>query len=450
MITMPLSQAADIVGGRLAGEDGVFRGLCHDTRTLRPGQLFVALHGERTDGHRFVDHAIASGAAGTLVEGEAKAEPAIIVEDSLTALGALAAGWRQKFDLPLIAITGSNGKTTVRSMTASILQQQFDCLSTHGNFNNEIGLPLSLSMLNADHQRAVIEMGAGRPGDIAYLCRIARPLICLINNASAAHLEGMGSVRQIAETKGELVANLSVDGIAVLNVDDDHFGLWKAMSTGAKVVTFGLEDNADVALLARTANADGSQSISIRTPFWKGDLRLHCLGVHNAVNALAATAAALAAGATKESVVAGLEAFRPVDARLQRRQLEAGWTLIEDSYNANPASVEAGVDVLCEQSSPTVLVLGDMAELGPDAEALHFQVGARAKRAGVDHLLGVGPLSRHAVQAFGENGRHFASKDELVAALLDIMESGGTCLVKGSRSARMEDVGQKLEARGCY
>lgn len=450
MITMHLSEAARLTGGRLHGDDAAFRGLCHDTRTLKSGQLFVALHGERTDGHDFVEQAISAGAAGVLVEDAPNLEPAVVVANTLKALGALAAGWRQKFDLPLVAITGSNGKTTVRAMTTSILQQQFECLSTRGNYNNEIGLPLSLGAMDSSHERAVIEMGAGQPGDIRYLCQIAHPTIGLINNASSAHLEKMGSVRKIAETKGEIVASLPEDGIAILNADDDHLDLWKEMATGGKVVTFGLSEGADVAMTSRTVNADGTQRIGIRTPFWKADATLHCLGIHNVANALAATAAALAAGANKDSVLKGLEAFRAVDARLQKRDLGVGWTLIEDTYNANPASVEAGIDVLCEQPSPTILVLGDMAELGPDAEALHFQVGARAKRAGVDYLLGVGPLTRHAVQAFGDGAAHLESKDEVVTALLERMQPGGTCLVKGSRSARMEDIGQKLEERGCF
>ena len=443
MIHGQLSQAAAWVDGELLGPDADFRGLAIDSRKIEPQQLFVALHGERTDGHRYVGSALADGAAGALIESDTGVEGSQIqVSDTLAGIGHLGRAWRERFDLPVIGVTGSNGKTTVKSMLAAILGLRRHWLVNRGNFNNEIGVPLTLAELDETHVGAIVEMGCARPGDIAYLAGLAKPSIGVVTNAAAAHLEGMGTVQKVAATKGEMFQALSKDGWAVINADDDHADFWRELAQGRNIATFGLDNAADV---RGTYSADGDERrLEIRAADWKADVSLKVPGVHNARNALAAATAARIAGASPEDIAHALSQFVAVGGRLDARPQPGGWLLLEDSYNANPASLAAGISVLLEHPGERWLVLGDMAELGPDAEALHFQAGSTARRQGVERLFGVGPLSHHAVQAFGEGGEHFAGKKELIEALKSRLKSGVVCLIKGSRSSRMEEVSQAL------
>lgn len=447
MIHGTLQQAAEWAGGALTGPAGDFRGVTIDSRRVEPQQIFVALAGERTDGHRHAADAVRNGAAAALVANEVdEACPQIRVDDTLLALGRLARAWRARFDVPVIGVTGSNGKTTVKAMLAAILGLRRHWLVTRGNYNNEIGVPLTLVELDATHVGAVVEMGCARPGDIAYLAELAGPQVGLITNAAPAHLEGMGSVQTVAATKGELFAALPKDGCAVINADDDHADFWRDLAKGRRIVTFGLDHAADLKGDYRVDQ--GERRLAISTAGWQIEVTLRVPGIHNARNALAAAAVASTVGADPDDMARALTEFRAVDGRLEARRQPGGWLLLEDSYNANPASLAAGVAVLVEHPGERWLVLGDMAELGPDEAALHFQAGANARRAGVERLFAVGPLSHHAVQAFGEQGAHFDSKEALVEALRADLKAGVVCLVKGSRSARMEEVSRLLTGEG--
>ena len=447
-----LRKIADALGGRLLGADGAFDGVGTDTRTLQPGQLFVALRGPNFDGHDYIAAAAARGAVGVLVAHAVKTElPQIVVADTLLALGELAARWRACFDIPLIAITGSNGKTTVKEMLTAILGQNREVLATHGNLNNEIGLPLTLLQLDDSHQAAVIEAGASKPGDIAYLTRIAAPTVAVLTNAAGAHLAGFGSLASVARSKGEIFQGLGEDGTAVINADDAFADLWRGMAGSRRVLTFALDGEADVRgqwwpqeVLRNT--------LEITTPEGELSVALPLPGRHNAMNALAATAAALAAGCTLAEIRAGLEALRPVPGRLCWKNGVNGARILDDTYNANPASLAAALEVLAAAPGEHWLALGDMAELGGDAEALHAQAGERAARAGLKRLYAVGELSRQAVAAFIEHGTgvglHFDTRDALVERLQADLRRGVTLLVKGSRSARMDAVVDALTEEG--
>ncbi len=439
-----LREVAEALGGRLLGADGAFDGVGTDTRSLQPGQLFVALRGPNYDAHDYIAAAAARGAVAALVAREVKTElPQIVVADTLAALGQLAAQWRARFDIPLIEITGSNGKTTVKEMLTAILSQRHEVLATPGNFNNEIGLPLTLLRLDDRHQAAVIEAGASKPGDIAYLTRIAAPSVSVLTNAAGAHLEGFGSLDMVARSKGEIFEHLGEGGTAVLNADDAHAELWRALAGGHRVITFALDSAADVRgqwwpqeVLRNT--------LEITTPEGEVSVALPLPGRHNAMNALAATAAALAAGSALDEIRAGLESLRPVPGRLCWKAGVNGARLLDDTYNANPASLAAALEVLVAAPGEHWLALGDMAELGGDAEALHAQAGERAARAGVTRLYAVGELSRQAVAAFVEHGSgvglHFGARDDLLEQLQADLRRGVTLLVKGSRAAHMDAV----------
>ncbi len=439
-----LREVAEALGGRLLGADGAFDGVGTDTRSLQPGQLFVALRGPNYDAHDYIAAAAARGAVAALVAREVKTElPQIVVADTLAALGQLAAQWRARFDIPLIEITGSNGKTTVKEMLTAILSQRHEVLATPGNFNNEIGLPLTLLRLDDRHQAAVIEAGASKPGDIAYLTRIAAPSVSVLTNAAGAHLEGFGSLDRVARSKGEIFEHLGEGGTAVINADDAHAELWRALAGGHRVITFALDSAADVRgqwwpqeVLRNT--------LEITTPEGEVSVALPLPGRHNAMNALAATAAALAAGSALDEIRAGLESLRPVPGRLCWKAGVNGARLLDDTYNANPASLAAALEVLVAAPGEHWLALGDMAELGGDAEALHAQAGERAARAGVTRLYAVGELSRQAVAAFVEHGSgvglHFGARDDLLEQLQADLRRGVTLLVKGSRAAHMDAV----------
>jgi UDP-N-acetylmuramoyl-tripeptide--D-alanyl-D-alanine ligase len=442
---MRLSGLAHIVGGELRGADCRFDAVGTDTRTLGAGALFIALRGPNFDAHDFIADAAARGAAAALVERDvAAALPLVHVADTRRALGRLAAAWRDRFDIPVAAVTGSNGKTTVKGMLASILTARGPCLSTRGNLNNDIGVPLTLLELRREHRSAVIEMGANHPGDIDYLTHLARPTVAVITNAAPAHLAGFRDVAGVARAKGEIFSGLSADGTAVINSDDAHAGLWRALAAPHRIVSFGLAHAADVTARDLRGNADLGWSFLLVTPAGEAAVDLKLCGRHNVMNALAAAAVALAAGMDAAAIARGLAAMRAVERRLQVKHGPGGARIIDDTYNANPGSVEAALEVLAAGGSGVkILVLGDMGELGDDGRALHEQVGRRARAAGVDRLYAVGELAGAAAAAFGTGAGHFPTQQALIEVLRQDLTAGAdtaTVLIKGSRSMRMERV----------
>ncbi len=436
---MSLHDAAQMAGGRVSGGSPVFTGVSTDTRTLRAGDLFVALRGERFDGHAFLSQAKQAGAIAALVDSAHAGEyplPVIVVDDTKLALGALARGWRARFAPALVALTGSNGKTTVKEMLASILRAEAGndaVLATAGNLNNDIGLPLTLLRLRAQHRCCAIELGMNHKGEIAYLARIAQPTVALVNNAQREHLEFMNSVAEVAAENASVYGALPAAGVAVVNADDAHAALFRRAAGMRKVVDFGLD--APAAVGGRYTLKHLSSEIRIRTAEGEVQATLAIPGLHNVRNALAAAACARAAGIALKSIAAGLNAFRPYTGRLQVKRAADGTTVIDDTYNANPDSVRAAIDVLVGCPAPTALVLGDMGEVGDNGAQFHREVGAYAREKGVSSLLAIGEASSQAAAAFGAGGRHFQRIDDLVAAV-----RGATVLVKGSRFMKMERV----------
>jgi UDP-N-acetylmuramoyl-tripeptide--D-alanyl-D-alanine ligase len=429
--------------------------VCTDTRSLEAGELFVALSGPHFDGHDFVECALQKGACAAVVRTAYKAKkpvglPLIGVEDPRKALGHLGTFWRSRFRLPLIGITGSNGKTTVKEMCAAILQAQAQqdgldpktVLATHGNLNNDIGVPRMLLELNASHRYAVIEMGMNHPGEIALLARMAAPTVAVVNNAQRAHLEGLGGVEAIAREKGGIYEGLAHDGVAVLNADDPFFSFWSQRLSDQKRVSFGLTEQADVRAEC-TLTAQGTR-MALFSPWGPLPVTLQVPGLHNVRNALAASAACLSAGASLQAVFRGLSFFEGTPGRLQRKITRQGASLLDDSYNANPDSVRAGIDVLASHTGHTVLVLGDMGEIGEQSARLHDEVGGYARSAGVDELYGFGLQSEVAARSFGSRGRHFATIEALIEALEKTIGQNSVVLVKGSRFMKMERVCQAL------
>ncbi len=436
---MSLSLLADTLKAKHHGHDAVFTGVSTDTRTLAQGDLFVALTGPRFDGHGFLSEAIAAGAAGALLDRALDTPlPHVETPDTRRALGAFAAFWRGQFTIPLVAITGSNGKTTVKEMLAAVLAHRGKACVTRGNLNNDIGVPLTLLRLRADDHYAVIEMGMNHGGEIDTLTRLARPTVALITNAGEAHLAGLGSVEAIARAKGEIFAGLATDGTAVINADDAYCELWKSLAAPRRVLTFGLDHKADVSAEYAPDGAGGA--LRLKTPEGELDVRLPLLGKHNALNALGATAAALAAGAALPEVRTGLEKLKAVSGRLEVKPGINGTRVIDDTYNANPSSLAAGLQVLRDFSGERVLVLGDMDELGSAEADIHRRVGELARKLGIQRLFALGPRSRHAVEAFGRGARHFDNPEALLDALRDCLHGEMTLLVKGSRVMRMERV----------
>jgi UDP-N-acetylmuramoyl-tripeptide--D-alanyl-D-alanine ligase len=431
-----LADIANSVGGRLAGNDVFVDGVSTDTRTITPGSLFVALRGERYDAHEFVATARERGATAALVERVVDAGmPQVVVADTLVALGELARAMRAEHDARVVGITGSNGKTTVKTLTASILSRHGRTHVNAGNLNNEIGVPLTLLAMPERTQYAVIEMGAGKPGDIEYLARIARPDVALVNNVAPAHLERLGSERGVAETKGAIYAALPASGIAIVNADDAYAGYFAEIAAPRRIVRFGLDARADIGADVGTGNG-----FTLRTPSGSVRVSLCQPGRHNVMNALAAAAIASALDVPLATIRAGLEAAPTVAGRLMRRKHASGAILIDDSYNANPGSFAAAIATLADEPGETILVMGDMAELGADAERLHAHVGALAKASGIHRLHAVGRLSRAAAAAFGAGATHHADQAALIEALRAELRGGVVALVKGSRSSAMDRV----------
>jgi UDP-N-acetylmuramoyl-tripeptide--D-alanyl-D-alanine ligase len=442
---MGLREAAEAVGGKLHGAPVRFSGVTSDSRKVRAGDLFVALKGERFDGNEYVAEAAARGAVAAfttrLVE-SGLPMPQVVVADTRVGLGRLAAHWRGRYALPLVALTGSNGKTTVKEMLAAILAahcgERSPVLATEGNLNNDIGMPLTLLRLREEHRYAVIEMGMNHAGEIDYLTRIAQPAIAIVTNAHRAHVGILGSVEAIARAKGEIYAGLRPSGVAVINADDAFASYWKGLNAGRRIVTFGLADSADV-----RASVEGPQ-VRIVTPVDAFAVMLQVAGEHNVRNALAACAAAHALEIAPHAMQQGLAGFAGVPGRLQRRAGPGGAAVIDDSYNANPESMAAAIGVLAAEPGRRVFVMGDMGELGPGARALHAEVGVRAREAGLDALLALGPGSAAAAQAFGAGALHFDDVEAILAAARREAESGATLLVKGSRFMRMERIADAL------
>lgn len=439
-----LSFFAGACAGRLEGEDRRFAAVSIDSRTLAAGDLFVAIRGERFDGHDFAAAAVEKGACGVVVSREVTvAAPRIVVRDTLAALAAAASAWRALFDIPVAAVGGSNGKTTTKELLAAILHQAGPVLATRGNLNNHIGVPLTLFRLDASHRAAVVEMGANHAGEIAALAAMARPTVGLVTNAGAEHLEGFGSLEGVARAEGELFEGLGPDGTAVVNADDAFAGLWRSQSTAGRVVTFGTAADADFRATGVSCAIEAGQwaaRFELHSPAGSAAVRLGLPGRHSVVNALGAAAAAWACGATLGHIVAGLGGVAPVAGRLQLRPGVAGSWIIDDSYNANPSSAMAGLEVLASLPPERWLVLGEMAELGAQAVQCHADVGAAAKRHGVTRLFATGPTTSHAVEAFGTGGRWFTDADALLATLRGELRPGVTLMVKGSRINRLERI----------
>jgi UDP-N-acetylmuramoyl-tripeptide--D-alanyl-D-alanine ligase len=441
MIAMQLSEAAQSMRAVLHGRDGEFSGCSTDSRTLPSGALFFALRGEQFDGHRFIAEAFRRGASGAVVEREVADAglPLLAVKNTRQALGQLAGAWRQRFQVPMVAVTGSNGKTTVKEMLASIFSPLAPTLVTPGNFNNDVGVPLTLFGLGNEHRFGVIEMGANHAGEIAALTLLVRPQVAVITQCAPAHLEGFGSVDGVARAKSEIYAGLDAGGTAVINADETYAEFWRSACAGRQQLSFGLRPGADVTA-ASVAVADNGMSFLLGCRGQQRTIHLQLYGRHNVVNALAATACAIALNIPLERIAAGLESMRAVKGRLQLKAGRHAARVLDDTYNANPASLGAALGVLESFPGRRWLVLGDMGELGPTAPELHARAGASARAAGVERLFALGPLSRFAVQSFGTGAGHFASSAELVSELAPALAPDVTVLVKGSRAMAMERV----------
>ena len=439
MSWLTLQVIADLIDGELRGENRMVSGVFTDTRKPDSDALFFALQGPNFNAHEVVANAPVDIAAALVVERPVD-HPAtqIIVDDTRLALGRLAAAWRQRFSKPVIALTGSNGKTTVKEMMWSVLRRVGNPLVTAGNLNNDIGVPLTLLRLREEHDFAVIEMGANHPGEIASLTEMVRPDVALITNAAAAHLEGFGDLEGVASAKGEIFSGLDQSGVAVINADDQFASFWKTLAGNRRIITFGSSEGADVFI-----QDFSPPKIVVEKQNYPLNLTLY--GRHNVMNAAAAMAALLAIDLKVDDILQGLENMLPVAGRLSLLQGMQGCRIIDDSYNANPTSVRAAIDVLAaEPAEKRILVLGDMAELGDAAEALHAEVGQVAKQAGIDYLFTYGALSAAAAEAFGENALSFLEQEQLIEHLRSVLDSNTVVLVKGSRMMRMDKVAVEL------
>ncbi len=435
MIQMDLSAAAVLLGCEPAQNDLAFCGITTDSRQVAPGILFAALPGETYDGHDYIAQAVQRGAVAVLVNRDVESGIATLqVDDVLAALGLLAGHWRKQCKAKVVGITGSNGKTTVKEMIASILRRCGAVLATDGNFNNELGLPLTLFRVQKSDDYAVLEMGASNPGDIAYLADIARPDVGVITNIGPAHLQGFVDVEGVARAKGELYASLTENGTAVMNSTEPWVDLWTGINATEKVSFFGGTGSGDI---KTRHSGDG---VAICTPVGDFPLQLPLPGEHNLANALAATAVCLALDIPLKDIKTGLETVKPVPGRLSLVCANAGWTVIDDTYNANPASLYAALQVLASQGGEPWLVLGDMKELGNDSRKMHAELGDAARSLGVKRLFALGDASTATVDAFGDMAAHFSSRDGLIKALRAQLKPGVACLVKGSRSMGMEHV----------
>ena len=445
---MMLSEIAQCVRGTLIGEDAAVSAVSIDSRTTQPGELYIAIKGQHFDGHAFVEPAEQAGAVAAVVQERSPVSmPQILVEDSRLALAELAGVWRKKAAVPVVGMTGSNGKTTVKEMVAAILAVKAPVLFTQGNLNNDIGVPLTLLRLNEQHRYAVIEMGANHPGEIAYTSTIAMAEVVIITNVGPAHIEGFGSLDGIAKAKGEIIETLGQDGIAVINRDDAYFDYWKNLAGSRKTMAFGLNANAEVtAKTIKTTLGNKAFATSFELVAEAGSMpvQLQLAGQHNVVNALAAAAACLALGISLEQIKQGLESVKPVTGRLQPLVSRLGNIVIDDSYNANAASLKAGLDVLASCGGEPWLVLGAFGEQGPESAKIHAEIGEMIRASGVVRLLATGEDARYTVSRFGEGGAFFDSQQDLIEVLKQELKGNETILIKGSRAQRMENVAAAL------
>ena len=444
-MSLNLSAVAEQVHGRLIGADRDFDSVSIDTRSLQSGALYVAIAGERFDGNDFIREAAARGAAGALVSKPADLPlPQVAVDDTRLAFGRMARAWRENFGVPVVAVTGSAGKTTVKELIAGIVGIGRDICVTEGNLNNDIGLPLTLMRVDESHAAVVVELGANHAGEIDYLATLAQPTIGVITNAGAAHLEGFGSIAGVAAAKGELLDHLPMAGAAVLNADDDYFADWRSRSTASEVISFGLSSAADCRPEGPVdLTATGSQFVMVLPDGSRIDVALSLPGEANVKNALAAAAAAAAAGCGPEAIKAGLASAAAVRGRMRVRQGKAGAVVIDDSYNANPSAARAALDYLARLPGRRVFVLGDMLELGAQSTALHAEIGHYARNC-ADAFYGFGDQAEAATEAFGETATHCVDLAALEDAVSQELNPGTTVLVKGSRSMGLERLVARL------
>ena len=447
---MRLSELNRIVGGVHQGADAEFAAVSIDTRILKPGELFVAIAGQRFDGHDFVAAARAAGACAAMVERHLEVDlPQVIVADVRLALGRLGAAWRQGGSARVVGVTGSNGKTTVKEMIAAILGVNDPVLWTRGNLNNDLGVPLTLLQLKPDHRYAVIEMGANHGGEIAYVAGLARPQVAVITNAGAAHLEGFGSREGVAHAKGEIIAALGPDGVAVLNADDRFIGLWRETAGSRRILSFGFGAGADVRGMSESVKvAYGEHGFETRFEYSykaiRNEISLRLAGLHNVANALAATAVCLALDVDQAQIAAGLARVSPVSGRMQAERAANGALLINDAYNANPSSFNAALDVLVNLPGEPWIALGAFGELGEASAELHAELGRQARARGVVRLFATGPHADRAVEAFGAGAVYLQEQQEMIRELRKDLHEDVVVLVKGSRSQRMERVFEAL------
>lgn len=455
--TCRLSELKDAFGGTLVNEDAGFSQLVIDSRTVAKGDLFLALKGVRFDAHQFCDQVIEAGACALVVSDAQPSDiPQWVVPDTQEALAQIAQWNRGLFHGPLVSVTGNSGKTTVKEMLGSILSLNYEPLITQGNLNNEIGVPLTLLRLSAEHSAAVVELGANHLGEIASTARIASPDVGIVLNVTGAHLGEFGSLENIAKAKGELLEALPDEGCAIINADDDWSSYWRDIAGNRRTLLYTMipsEQNPkacraeDEVIRAEAVQRSGcGYQFDLCLPSGRYPVRLKVPARHNVSNALAAAAGAFSLGVSVEHIVRGLETFVGVNGRLQTLTGQAGATLLNDSYNANPGAVKAGIDTLIDFPGRHILVLGDVGELGDEATSLHFQMGRYARDAGVSQFWSVGNLSEHAARGFGENARHFHNRDMLIDALKRSVCTGDVILIKGSRSSAMDEVVEAMKS----
>lgn len=437
-------EIAKAVNGHLIGSDSVLEGVSIDTRTLKPGNLYLAIVGQRFDGHDFIEAAEQGGAQAVLVSKQQTTSlPQILVQDTHAALAQLAAYWRGSLPVKIAGVTGSNGKTTVKEMIAAIFATQGQTLHTRGNLNNDIGVPLTLLRLTAEHRYAVIEMGANHRGEIAYTSRIAQAEVSVINNVGSAHLEGFGSIEGVAAAKGEIIESLGESGVAVINRDDAFYDFWLQLADKRKSVSFGLHAAADVkASDIRSALEHGQfiMRFQLHANGRNQPMELALAGEHNVRNALAAAAVALQFDIGLADIASGLQAMQPVTGRMQPLKGQLGNIIIDDTYNANPSSLQAALDSLDRSNDVAWLVLGAFGELGADSQELHRQMGEMIKHKGIARLFATGADAQQTANAFGDGGEYYDSQEQLILALKHAMTGTETILVKGSRAQKMENV----------
>jgi len=444
MIAMTLDEISEILHGHRIDVQATVSGVSIDTRTLSSGDLYIAISGEQFDGHDYIAQAEQGGAVAVIVAKEVVTQlPQIIVKDTRIALAELAGAVRNKLQLKVCAITGSNGKTTVKEMIAAIIALNYQVLFTQGNFNNDIGVPLTLLRLHEQHQYAVIEMGANHQGEIAYTCRYVRPDVAVITNVGAAHIEGFGSIEGVAKAKAEIIQALAAEGVAILNAGDQFYPMWRELAGQRKILSFGLTRDADVRAEKIMTQLHGQQfktSFDLVVAGKRVPISLALAGEHNVINALAASAACIALGIELEQIQAGLQNVKAVNGRLQLFESGSGIKLINDSYNANPASLAVALEVLKQCPGERWLALGAFGELGADSADRHSEMGLQIKKAGVQRLFATGVMAKNTIQAFGEGGDFYTSKEDLIEAIKKEITPGQILLVKGSRAQKMEVV----------